>query len=258
LENQLRSAVRNREFELHYQPQLSLATGEVVGVEALLRWRTEFGLIPPIKFIPTLEQSGMIEELTPWAFLTACRQLRAWSDMGFPAFRVAVNLSARQLLQTDLLNVIDDVLRETGVDPKNLEIEVTESVLLDPEAINGTAHELLAMGIRLTIDDFGTGYCSLSYLKQLSADALKIDRSFIQDIPADQDDVAISEAIINLSRSLGLYVIAEGVETPEQWEFLQSHGCHMMQGFLVSKPLSADDFAKWLNTSCRPMAGSFY
>lgn len=258
LENQLRGAVRNRDFELHYQPQLSLATGEVLGVEALLRWRTELGLVPPAKFIPTLEQSGMIEELTPWAVLTACRQIRAWCDMGFPPMRVALNLSARQLSQPDLLDVIDDALRETALDPGNVEIEVTESVLLDPEAINETAHELLAMGIHLTIDDFGTGYCSLSYLKQLSADALKIDRSFIQDIPVDQDDVAISEAIINLSRSLGLQVVAEGVETPEQWEFLQRHGCNLMQGYLASRPLSADDFTKWLRTACRRVGGSYY
>jgi len=258
LENQLRTAVKNREFELHYQPQLSLETGEVMGVEALVRWRTEVGLVPPAKFVPALEQSGMIEELTPWAFLTACRQVRAWRDLGFPDFRMALNLSARQLLQTNLLAVIDAVLRETGIAARNIEIEVTESVLLDPEAINATARELLAMGIHLTIDDFGTGYCSLSYLKQLSADALKIDRSFIQDIPADQDDVAISSAIINLSRSLGLVVVAEGVETPEQWEFLQRQGCNLMQGFLASKALSADDFTKWLRTSCRQIGGRFY
>ena len=258
LENQLRSAVRNREFELHYQPQLSLGTGEVLGVEALMRWRTELGLVPPAKFIPALEQSGMIEELTPWAILTACRQVRAWHDMGFPPFRVALNLSARQLLQPDLLDIIDDVLRETAVEPSNVEFEITESVLLDPDAINATARELVAMGIHLSIDDFGTGYCSLSYLKQFSADSLKIDRSFIRDIPADPDDVAISEAIINLSRSLGLQVVAEGVETVEQWEFLQTHGCSLMQGFLASRPLSAEDFSRWLTTSCRKMGGRFY
>ncbi|MFO1419155.1 MAG: EAL domain-containing protein, partial [Methylotetracoccus sp.] len=251
IENQLRSAIRNKNFALYYQPQLAVATGELCGVEALLRWRTEFGLIPPDKFIPILEDSGMIQDLSCWILEHACRQIRDWEESGLGTLRMAVNLSARQLQQPDMASMIDDILRETEVAPRNLEIEITESVLLDPSAINPNARELVDMGIRLTIDDFGTGYCALSYLKQLSVDCLKIDRSFIHDIPNDQDDLAISEAIINLSKSLGLQVVAEGVETVEQWEFLKQKGCDLMQGFIISKPLSGEEFITWLRSNCR-------
>ena len=258
LENQLRSAIRKKEFALHFQPQLSLATGKLAGVEALLRWRTEFGLIPPGKFIPILEDSGMIQDLSGWVLENACRQIRSWHDMGLPKLRIAVNLSARQLQQPDLTGMIHDILRQTMLSPEYLEIEITESVLLDPGTINPTARELADMGVRLSIDDFGTGYCALNYLKQLSVDVIKIDRSFIRDIPKDQDDRAISEAIINLSKSLGLQVIAEGVETREQWEYLRRQGCDLMQGFLASKALPSDEFVLWTKTQCRQVADSHY
>lgn len=258
LENQLRAAVRNKDFTLHYQPQLSLMTGELRGVEALLRWRTDLGLVPPNTFIPVLEQAGLIQDLTAWIIESACRQVRHWHDSGFPGIRIAINLSARQFQQSDLAVVIEEILRETGVDPEYLEIEITESVLLDHDAIQPIARDLVAMGIRLTIDDFGTGYCSLSYLKALSAHALKIDRSFVHDIPADQDDCAISAAIINLSSSLGLEVVAEGVETAEQWAFLQLGGCNLMQGYFVAKPLAPCEFQSWIDTQCRRVGNRYF
>ncbi len=251
LENQLRTAVRNKEFTLHFQPQLALASGELRGAEALLRWRTEFGLVPPCKFIPVLEESGMIQELSAWVIESACRQVRSWHDAGLSGLRIAVNLSARQFQQPGLARLIAEMLHRAGVAPDCLEIEITESVLLDPAAVNPIARDLVNMGVRLTIDDFGTGYCSLTYLKELSVNALKIDRSFIHDIPADQDDLAISSAIINLSKSLSLEVIAEGVETTEQWRFLKLGGCDLMQGFIVAKPLAPGEFSAWINTQCR-------
>ncbi|MCU0734994.1 MAG: EAL domain-containing protein [Methylotetracoccus sp.] len=258
LENQLRTAVRNKDFALHYQPQLSLRTGELRGAEALLRWRTEVGLIPPNKFIPVLEQAGLIQDLTAWIIESACRQVRSWHDSGSPGIRIAINLSARQFQQRDLALVIDGILRRTGVAPKYLELEITESVLLDHDAIHPIARELVAMGLRLTIDDFGTGYCSLSYLKELSAHALKIDRSFVHDIPADQDDCAISSAIINLSSSLGLEVVAEGVETAEQWAFLRLGGCNLMQGYFAAEPLAPGEFKSWLETQCRRVGDRYF
>jgi diguanylate cyclase (GGDEF)-like protein/PAS domain S-box-containing protein len=251
LESQLRSAVRNREFTLHFQPQLDLNSGELLGAEALLRWRTELGLVPPDRFIPVLEESGMIQDLSAWIIATACRQLRTWREAGLPGLRVAVNMSARQFQQPDLPARISRILHDTEIDPDCLEIEITESVLLDPAAINPIARELVAMGVRLTIDDFGTGYCSLTYLKELSVNALKIDRSFVHDIPSDPDDCAISEAIINLSKSLSLEVIAEGVETDEQWAFLSGHGCNLMQGFIAAKPLAPSEFSAWVASECR-------
>jgi EAL domain-containing protein (putative c-di-GMP-specific phosphodiesterase class I) len=178
--------------------------------------------------------------------------------MGLPQLRIAVNLSACQLQQSDLTDMISDILREARVSPEYLEIEITESALLDAEAINPTAQKLVDMGVRLSIDDFGTGYCALAYLKQLSVNVIKIDRSFIRDIPKDQEDVAISEAIINLSKSLGLQVVAEGVESREQWEYLRRQGCDLMQGFLASRALPSDEFVLWTKTHCRQIADSHY
>ena len=200
----------------------------------------------------------MIQDLSAWIIAAACRQLRTWKEAGLSGLRVAVNMSARQFQQPDLPTRISRIWHETEIDPDHLEIEITESVLLDPAAINPIVRELVAMGVRLTIDDFGTGYCSLTYLKELSVNALKIDRSFVHDIPADPDDCAISEAIIKLSKSLSLEVIAEGVETNEQWAFLSGHGCNLMQGFIAAKLLAPSEFSAWVAAECRCVGDRYF
>ncbi|GLR15115.1 hypothetical protein GCM10007907_39050 [Chitinimonas prasina] len=248
VENQLRRALERDEFVLHYQPQVAMSSGAIVGVEALIRWRhPERGLIGPMQFIPIAEERGLIGDIGEWVLREACRQNRAWQDEGLPPIEVAVNLSAMQFYRRDLAEDITGILKETGLDARWLALEVTESVIVqDVESTIATLAALKAMGLKLAIDDFGTGYSSLSYLKRFKVDKLKVDRSFVMDIPGDADDSAITRAVVNLARNLGLQVIAEGVETPEQWSFLKQEGCDEVQGYLVSPPLPAIDLANRL------------
>jgi EAL domain-containing protein (putative c-di-GMP-specific phosphodiesterase class I) len=243
MESSLRRALDRNEFVLHYQPKLDLRSGEIAGVEALVRWRhPDWGMVSPAQFIPLAEETGLIVQIGEWVLKTACEQSRTWRDQGIPAMRVAVNLSARQFGQKTLLADIAKTIAQTGLTPECLELEITESLVMhNPEHAADTLHKLKAMGINLSIDDFGTGYSSLAYLKRFPIDCVKVDRSFIKDIPNDSDDMAITKGIIALGHSLRLKVIAEGVETVEQREFLRANGCDELQGFLFSKPLPAEE-----------------
>ncbi|MBI3916528.1 MAG: EAL domain-containing protein [Betaproteobacteria bacterium] len=251
LTNQLRQALERNELLLHYQPRIDLATGRITGVEALIRWQhPERGLIPPIRFIPLAEETGLIVPIGEWVLKTACTQMRAWQDAGMPRFVMAVNLSVRQLEHAGLVQRIASVLRETGLNADSLELEVTESMVMrDSEGSVKLLAELHALGIALAIDDFGTGYSSLSYLKRFPIDYLKVDQSFVRGIPVDADDVAITRTIIAVAKSLELRLIAEGIETQEQLAFLKAEGCEEGQGYLFSKPLAAKDLERLLNES---------
>ncbi|HSC71310.1 MAG TPA: GGDEF domain-containing phosphodiesterase, partial [Candidatus Methylomirabilis sp.] len=244
LDNSLRRALERQEFFVHYQPQMDLLTGRLIGMEALVRWlHPEMGLVTPDKFIPLAEESGLIIPIGEWVLRTACRQNKAWHDMGFGPLRVAVNLSGRQFKQERLVESVAAILDETGLAPALLELEITESTIMrNAEETIVTLRRLKEMGISLAIDDFGTGYSSLSYLKHFPIDRLKIDRSFVLDITTDPDDAAIAEAIISMAHSLKLKVTAEGVEQQEQLHFLAQRKCDAMQGYLVSRPISTEEF----------------
>jgi diguanylate cyclase (GGDEF)-like protein/PAS domain S-box-containing protein len=243
LERSLRRAIEREELRLHYQPQYEVGTGRIVGVEALIRWQhPEFGLIPPGRFIRFAEDINLIGEVGKWVLHEACRQARAWQGQGLPALRVAVNISAAQFRDPDLPGTVMNALRAAGLEARHLEIELTESIIMeDVERATGLLEQLKALGLELAIDDFGTGYSSLSYLKRFPIDLLKIDQSFVRDITSDKDDAAITSAIIALTHNLGLRTIAEGVETVEQLAFLEGHGCDEVQGFLFSRPLSPNE-----------------
>jgi EAL domain-containing protein (putative c-di-GMP-specific phosphodiesterase class I) len=244
LESDLRHALERDEFLLHYQPKVDIGSNRVVGMEALVRWQQPGKpLIMPVQFIPLAEETGLIVPIGEWVLRSACLQNKAWQGEGLPRLRVAVNLSPRQFAHEGLLQDVARVLRETGLDPAWLELEITESMVMrDPEHAVQLLHGLKAMGIHLSIDDFGTGYSSLSYLKRFPLDSVKIDRSFIKDLPLDGDDAGITQAIIAMAHSLRLGVIAEGVETAEQLDFLRANGCDEMQGYHFSRPLSAAQF----------------
>lgn len=245
--NKLQHALENDEFDIHYQPQINLQTGTVSGVEALLRWQhPEMGMIGPDEFIPLLEETGRITAVGEWVFEQACKFLKCMDEQGLPAIRASVNLSARQFRDSNLLQRINKCIAQTGLQPERLGIEITESLLVentdDVTRILNSIHEA---GIRIDVDDFGTGYSSMSYLKRFPLDILKIDRSFITDIPGDKDDVAIVDAILAMASSLKLGVVAEGVETHAQHRFLQDRDCLEVQGYLYSKPLPHDEFIAW-------------
>ncbi|HVW51450.1 MAG TPA: EAL domain-containing protein [Trinickia sp.] len=242
LERRLRRALRDGEFLLHYQPQVDIETGQIVGMEALVRWHDpEVGLVPPSAFIPVAEESGLIGPLSEWVLREACRQNKAWQDDGLPPARVSVNLSARQFQQRDIAKLVMAILEETGLEPQYLELELTESTIMrNAEEAVTMLNELHALGIGLAIDDFGTGYSSLSYLKRFPVDRLKIDRSFVSDIGASSDDETITSAIIALAHSLQLQVIAEGVETAAQLDFLKERACNEMQGYFFARPMPHD------------------
>lgn len=248
LENKLRWAVERGEFRVYYQPQVSIGTGRVTGMEALVRWQhPEMGLVPPVEFIPLAEDTGLISPIGEWVLRTACAQARVWQGYGFDQLRVGVNLSPRQFQQPDLVPMVERLLKETGLDAASLELEVTESsVMKNAESSIRTLAELKAMGIKIAVDDFGSGYSSLSYLKSLPIDVLKIDQSFVRDMTSDPKDAAIVMAIIQLAHSLQLEVKAEGVETEEQLRFLSLLRCDAMQGFLFCKPLPVDAFEQLL------------
>ncbi len=241
LEADLRRALAMEEFELHYQARIELDSGRATSVEALIRWRRPDGsLTLPAEFIPLAEETGLIIPIGEWVMRTACRQMRRWAQDGHDGMRVAVNLSPRQFRQDDLVATIRKILEETGAEARHLEFEITESVAMqDPESSRTCLERLSALGIVLAIDDFGTGYSSLAYLKRFPIDNLKIDQSFVQGVPGDEDDSNIVCSIIALGKSLGLTVIAEGVETQAQLAFLRAAGCDEMQGYLHSRPEAA-------------------
>jgi len=248
LEAKLRLAMGLGQLQLYYQPQVDIRTGRIMGAEALLRWHDpQEGFISPARFIPVAESSGLIGPLGEWVIYEACRQAQAWRVQGLPAISVAVNVSQHQFLLTDIAGCTARALETSGCSAQALELEITESALAErPEEALGVLRSLRELGVRLAIDDFGTGYSSLAHLKRYPIDVLKIDQGFIRDIPHSSDDMAISRAIIALGRSLDLQVLAEGVETPAQLEFLRSNGCDYYQGYLCSKPLPAADFAALL------------
>ncbi|MDQ2097049.1 MAG: EAL domain-containing response regulator [Tychonema bourrellyi B0820] len=248
LKTSLYSALKREEFLVYYQPQISMNTGKIVGAEALVRWKHhEKGLIPPTEFIPVAEKTGFIIPLGEWILQTACKQVQAWKNDGFSGLRVAVNLSPRQFHQPDLSSRVAQILEKIGLEPSSLELELTESLMVeDVSSAIATLTQLKNLGISLSIDDFGTGYSSLSYLTQYPFDALKIDRSFVRNITDDCKNAAIVKAIIEMAHSLRLEVIAEGVETETEKDFLWRSECDVIQGYFFSPPLSAADFEKLL------------
>lgn len=246
LENSLRKALERGEMLLYYQPQVDLETGKISGMEALLRWQhPELGMVSPAQFIPLAEETGLIVPIGEWVLREACRQNKAWQDAGMARMRVSVNLSARQFHQQDIVEMTASALRESGLAADCLELELTESYIMqNPEAAISTLRLLEKMGVFLSVDDFGTGYSSLSYLRRFPIDCLKIDRSFVRDIPGSADAAAIVSAIVAMARSLMLELVAEGVETQEQLDYLKQLQCNRMQGFLFSRPIPAKEFEK--------------
>ncbi|NJD06879.1 MAG: EAL domain-containing protein [Methylococcaceae bacterium] len=244
LENSLRRALEKHEFVVHYQPQVDMITRRICGAEALVRWQhPERGMVGPGEFIPIAEETGLIVPLGEWVLRTACAQVAQWEDEGLGSLAIAVNLAGRQFQDDDLVEKVIQVVWETGLDAQLLELELTESTLMDNSRSNMRKLTLLrAAGIRFSIDDFGTGYSSMNYLKRFPISKLKIDQTFVDGLPDNQEDAGITTAIIALAQSLRLQVVAEGVETREQWQFLQEKGCDTIQGYLVSRPLPADQF----------------
>jgi len=243
LETELRKALKEKQFVLFYQPKVAVDSGKAVGMEALLRWRhPERGLIPPDKFLPFLEDTGLIVPVGEWVIRQACTDARNWGEEGLPPLRVSVNISSLQFHSNVLVEQVRSALADTGLDPRRLELELTESLLVEnTESAVELLAALKALGVYISIDDFGTGYSSLTYLKEFPVDALKIDRSFIRDLVSNRKDAAITSAITTLAHSLSLGVVAEGVESQEQLHFLRSKGCHEIQGYMVSKPLPLNE-----------------
>jgi diguanylate cyclase (GGDEF)-like protein/PAS domain S-box-containing protein len=248
IEEDLRSALKRKEFALHYQPKINLKSGEITGVEALLRWtHPTRGSVPPLKFIAVAEDSGLILPIGTWVMREACAQARAWVDAGLPAITMAVNVSAVQFRNESFLEGLFEILSETGLDPGFLEIEVTEGVLMKHSELAASILKTLrGRGVRVSVDDFGTGYSSLSYLQQFPLDSLKIDQSFVRRITTDPDETSIVSAIIRMAQSLNLRVIAEGVETAQDLAFLKEHGCDEAQGFYLSRPVPPEQMVKLL------------
>ena len=251
LEKMLQRAVINRDFFLHYQPRVNAASGQIIGLEALLRWQPEgYGSIPPDQFIPVLEETGWIKEVGAWVLETACRTAKTWLDMGLLQARVWVNISGKQFQDKDLFEKIEQILSITGLPAQSLGLELTESVLMkDVEVHIAKMKQLKELGLQIALDDFGTGYSSLSYLKRFPIDEIKIDRSFVDGLLTDENDTAIVRTILAMAQSLGLRVVAEGVETPQQHDFLVEQGCDEMQGYLFSKPLPSDTAAALLSSA---------
>lgn len=255
LENALRHALEREEFRLYYQPQIDLGSGRIVGAEALIRWQhPELGLVSPAEFIPLAEETGLIVPIGEWVLRTACAEARAWQDAGLPPVRVAVNLSSRQFRQQHLFDVITAALRHSGLAPDWLEIELTESLVMhDVNRTIDVLRGLKQMGVSIAIDDFGTGYSSLSYLRRFPIDVIKIDRAFIEHVSDSPDDAAIANAIIALAKSLQRKVVAEGVETRAQLDFLRQHGCDTAQGYYYARPLPAEEFVRYLRQGPRKL-----
>ncbi|WP_078409085.1 bifunctional diguanylate cyclase/phosphodiesterase [Priestia abyssalis] len=254
LEDGLRKAIANGEFELHYQPKIVLATGDITGMEALIRWHhPELGMVSPGEFIPIAEETELIIPLSEWTLGEACRQNKEWQDKGYPKVRVAVNISSIEFSQRSFVKTVVRILQKTGLEPQYLELEITESVAI--KNIDDVIEKLEALkkiGVAISIDDFGSGYSSLSYLKKLPIDTLKIDRSFILDLSQDQRETSIVRAIIAIAQSLNLSVVAEGVELSEQVKILEDENCHEVQGYYFSKPLAVGQFEEWYENKNRP------
>jgi EAL domain-containing protein (putative c-di-GMP-specific phosphodiesterase class I) len=245
LESDLAHALERGEFLLHYQPKVETATGLITGTEALLRWNHPLrGLIPPLEFIPLAEETGLIVPIGEWVLATACARNKAWQDHGPAKLTVAVNLSARQFSDPLLLAKLTRIIRASGLDPSSLELEITEStVMSDGDCAVAVLEGLKSIGVQIAIDDFGTGYSSLAYLKRFPIDTLKVDRSFIRNIPGDSGDKNITRAIIVMAHSLKLKVVAEGVETEGQLQFLRTQRCDAVQGYLLYRPLPEAEVA---------------
>ncbi len=254
IENSLRTAIAENEFELHFQPQLSLKTGLVTGIESLVRWRhPKLGLVYPGDFIPLAEETGLIVPIGEWVLRSACGQLGIWHKAGFNQLPVAVNLSARQFREISLIETVAGALEDSAIEPGGLVLEITETnAMQDLDYTISTLEVLKEIGVQIALDDFGTGYSSLSYLKRLPIDLLKIDKSFVKDVAKNMDDGAIVSAIVALSKSLGMTVIAEGVETRDQLEFLKSVHCDCMQGFFFSEPVSGEELPQFLSSNGVP------
>jgi diguanylate cyclase (GGDEF)-like protein len=256
MDTSLRRALANREFVLHYQPQVEVGSGRIVGLEALLRWRHPVrGLVPPGDFIPHAEETGLIVPIGEWVIREVCEQLRTWLDLGEPAVSVSVNLAAPQFRQSDLVGIIENALAGTGLSPSLLSVEITEGVTMEDgrQAVE-TLAKLRSMGVQVSLDDFGTGYSALSYLRSLPIDVVKLDKSFVRDLEGDTGALAIASAVIMMAHNLNLKVVAEGVETGQQLSFLQNCGCDAIQGFLFSRPLPPDQVIEMLRAS-REVAG---
>lgn len=246
LEKGMRKALEQDEFKLNYQPQINIQSGNIVGNEALIRWyHPQLGMISPLEFIPLAEETGFINILGEWILRTACKQNKQWQDAGYPPMKVSVNLSLRQFQQVNLVELVTNILKETGLEPQYLELEITESIAMyNEDHVISKLQALKNAGIKIAIDDFGTGYSSLSYLKKFPIDNLKIDKSFVRDISHDSDDAMIISTIIAMARQLKVNVIAEGVETVAQLDFLREQNCNEVQGYLFSKPLSVEQFTE--------------
>jgi diguanylate cyclase (GGDEF)-like protein/PAS domain S-box-containing protein len=255
IESSLRVALERNQFSLHYQPKIDLGTGAINGVEALLRWKhPERGFIPPAQFVPIAEDTGLILPIGQWVLREACRQSREWLDAGFTPMPMAVNISAVEFRSKDFVESVRTVLKESKLEPRCLELELTESVLMKhAESTVSMLKTLKAIGVNLTVDDFGTGYSSLSYLRQFPVDSLKVDQSFVHEISSQRDDAAIVSAVISMGNSLNKRVIAEGVETREQLEFLTAEGCEEAQGYYFNRPMAANQFAKLLEAGVSHM-----
>ncbi|MGK5511473.1 bifunctional diguanylate cyclase/phosphodiesterase [Brevibacillus formosus] len=246
MENEMRKAIEQEQFQIYYQPKIDIATSAMTGMEALVRWvHPELGIIPPNRFIPIAEETGMILALGEWILKQACKQNKIWHDQGY-TLKVSVNLSARQIYQKDLVEMIKDILQESNLSPNWLELEITESIFVKMEEATAVLQQIRDIGIQISIDDFGTGYSSFSYIKSLPVDTIKIDASFIRDIHHNQESQAIVKAIVTIAQSLNMNVIAEGIELHDQVAALKENGCDHGQGYLFSKPLPTDDFDQFL------------
>lgn len=246
LESAMRQALEEEQFILHYQPQIDIHTGQLVGAEALIRWHhPSLGMVSPGEFIPLAEDNGFIVPLGDWVLRTACQKIREWNNAAARPVRIAVNISARQFREPDFIDKVDQILAETGIDPALLEIEITESVIMeDVEEAIFTLTDLKVRHINLALDDFGTGYSSLNYLQKFPLSHLKIDRSFVNDVCSSEQSAEIASSIIALAQNMKIQVIAEGVETEEQMEFLRGKGCDEAQGFLISRPIPPEQMER--------------
>jgi EAL domain-containing protein (putative c-di-GMP-specific phosphodiesterase class I) len=258
LESDLREAVRLQQFELHYQPQIRISNGELIGMEALVRWaHPERGLLSPADFIPAAEKNGLIVPIAEWVLRNACAQTRLWHNAGLSRLRVAVNLSALQFRQTGFVRLVSRILVDTGLAPSFLDLEVTKSLVAGtPESMMARFNELRALGIVLSIDDFGTGYSDFGHFMNFPLDQLKIDRAFVQGLPEDANAAGIARAIVSMGESLGVRVMAVGVENRRQADFLRSIWCSYAQGYYYSKPLPSDAFLLWARNSLAKTATS--
>ena len=250
LENALRQGINEQQFYLEYQPKMNMSTNELIGMEALVRWKhPDLGIIPPGKFIPLAEETGLIVPLGEWILRESCRQSSAWQDQGYPPLHLSVNVSVRQLEDINFVDKVKTILHETGLDPKWLEFEITESVLASVKSTVSILKEIRNLGIHISVDDFGTGYSSLSYIKDLPIDTLKVDQSFVKDIHTNKESKEIAKAIINLAKSIGLNVIAEGIELKEHVDELSKDGYILGQGYFFSRPLKVGAFEDFMTTN---------